>query len=218
MNNIVAKLAAIADLRDAAAAGDFVRLRTIINFHKLATAVVATAAANRAAAPQSAIFAALACAHAAIWLDKEESYPDKAWNRSVSPLGALTFWLAAFGAHSIVAWQVSMSETTICFGQLCLAVLIWSAGIFMHFASDWQKHRFKMENPGALCAVGLWRHFSAPNYLGEAQIYLGYVLLLTPDHAGLGAATMSWMLVGVMAPELARRKLHLSAKYGNDPG
>jgi protein-S-isoprenylcysteine O-methyltransferase Ste14 len=61
--------------------------------------------------------------------------------------------------------------------HLALCVSLWGFGVFLHFASDMQKHMWLKLRPGELLTEGLWARVRNPNYLGELLIYLAFALL-----------------------------------------
>lgn len=52
-------------------------------------------------------------------------------------------------------------------------VVLMVIGLGTEAGADWQKSRFKTQNPGHFCDVGLFRLVRFPNYLGEMVFWFG---------------------------------------------
>jgi protein-S-isoprenylcysteine O-methyltransferase Ste14 len=142
-----------------------------------------------------------------LWVLKSRSFGDKNWERPV-PLwmGAGTWlilslywispWLIVTGRnHPMQPWMIGV----------CIAM--YSLGVFLHFASDMQKHLIMKYRKGTLLTDGLWGLCRNPNYLGELLIYLGFTLL--PMH-WLPLAGLGLVVRGVWVPNMRRKDKSLS--------
>jgi steroid 5-alpha reductase family enzyme len=111
-------------------------------------------------------------------------------------------------------------------GGLALAsapvgVVLMATGLGLEACADWQKSRFKKQNPSRFCDVGLYSVVRFPNYFGEMVFWLGVWVSATPTYRTLPA----WVLgsLGFLFIELvmvgAGRRLELkqSKSYGSDP-
>ncbi len=99
--------------------------------------------------------------------------------------------------------------------------LIMLGGIVLESASDFQKSRFKKENPHRFCDTGLFSFVRCPNYLGEVLCWTGMFV------SGIGsfASALQWAaaLVGylgivyVMFGGARRLEIRQNKNYGADP-
>ncbi len=55
---------------------------------------------------------------------------------------------------------------------------VWCLGFFLEWIADFQKYRFKKNNPDGVCNIGLWKYSRHPNYLGEIILWYGISLLM----------------------------------------
>jgi steroid 5-alpha reductase family enzyme len=153
------------------------------------------------------IYLALHGTYGVLWILKSRYFGDKNWERPVSfGMGALTwillslYWISPWlivthRNHPIAPWMIGA----------CIAM--YSFGVFLHFASDMQKHMSLAYRRGTLITDGLWGLCRNPNYLGELLIYAGFTLL--PLHwiplVGLG-----FIVVSVWVPNMWRKDRSLS--------
>jgi protein-S-isoprenylcysteine O-methyltransferase Ste14 len=153
------------------------------------------------------IYLALHGTYGVLWILKSRYFGDKNWERPVSfSLGAGT-WLA-LSLYWISPWLiVSGRANAIPPWMIGACIALYSFGVFLHFASDMQKHMAMTLRRGTLITDGLWSLSRNPNYLGELCIYLGFSLL--PMHwaplCGLGL-----IVAGVWVPNMRRKDKSLS--------
>jgi steroid 5-alpha reductase family enzyme len=103
-----------------------------------------------------------------------------------------------------------------------LGVLLMVAGLSVEACADWQKSRFKKQNPSHFCDVGLYRVVRFPNYFGEMVFWFGVFISAMSAYQSLAA----WGLcsLGFVYLELlmlaASRSLELkqTGRYGADAG
>ena len=90
------------------------------------------------------------------------------------------------------------------------------ASACIQIVADRQIHRFRAENPGKFCNVGLWKKGRHPNYFGEIQFWWGiwimYASLEGFDLLVLAPVAMTAMFLGISVPLMERRQL------ANKPG
>jgi protein-S-isoprenylcysteine O-methyltransferase Ste14 len=153
------------------------------------------------------IYLALHGTYGVLWILKSRYFGDKNWERPVPfYLGAGTwvllslYWISPWlivthRNHPIAPWMVA----------LCIAM--YAFGVFLHFASDMQKHMSMAYRRGTLLTEGLWGLSRNPNYLGELLIYLGFTLL--PMH-WLPLSGLALVVVGVWIPNMRRKDKSLS--------
>ena len=111
-----------------------------------------------------------------LWVLKSRIFGDRNWERPLRPFrtvllttGLAGYWVApvVLCSHTEPAppWLVAAS------------VAAFGLGVFLHFASDMQKHMHLAHRPGVLLTDGLWARTRNPNYLGELLIYSAFCLL-----------------------------------------
>lgn len=65
-----------------------------------------------------------------------------------------------------------------------IAIAIWSTGMLIEIAADFQKRQFKNrhsdESGLPFISTGLWRYSRHPNYFGEIMLWVGVALLALP--------------------------------------
>jgi protein-S-isoprenylcysteine O-methyltransferase Ste14 len=153
------------------------------------------------------IYLALHGTYGVLWILKSRYFGDKNWERPVSfGLGAGT-WLA-LSLYWVSPWLiVSGRANPIPPWTIGLCIALYSFGVFLHFASDMQKHMAMTLRRGTLITDGLWSLSRNPNYLGELCIYLGFSLL--PLHWAPLCA-LGLIVGGVWVPNMRRKDKSLS--------
>lgn len=108
-------------------------------------------------------------------------YGDSFWWVSlykVFLLQALFQWTIALGVQygQVAATPAALTWTD------CLGLAIWTAGILIESAADWQLARFLADpaNRGKIMNRYLWKYSRHPNYFGESLIWWGlFVVVLS---------------------------------------
>lgn len=123
------------------------------------------------------IYLALHGTYGVLWVLKSRYFGDKNWERPVGIGVALYTW-GGLSLYWITPWLiVSHRNHPIAPWMVGLCIAMYSFGVFLHFASDMQKHMSLAYRRGTLLTDGLWSLSRNPNYLGELFIYLGFSLL-----------------------------------------
>jgi len=99
-----------------------------------------------------------------------------------------------------------------------LAFLLCLGAAILQYVSDKQAHRFRKQNPGKVCNVGLWKYSRHPNYLGEICMWWGiYFILLSvaPQEWGtiIGAVANTVLFVFISIPLMEKRQLANKPEY-----
>jgi protein-S-isoprenylcysteine O-methyltransferase Ste14 len=122
------------------------------------------------------VYLALHGVYGILWVWKSRVFPDKSWEQpadwrfaAVAWGGLSAYWAAPF----LLTWRGVEAPPW----YLALCVSLWGFGVFLHFASDMQKHMWLKLRPEELLTEGLWARVRNPNYLGELLIYLAFALL-----------------------------------------
>lgn len=183
--------------------------RYVVDTHKFLTPFVVLAlmaAYGRWDNPTAWLYLALHGTYGMIWLVKSQVFPDKRWEQPVGlPWAAGMFFTLAL--YWIAPWIIVALNVQAPTWYAAGCTALYSVGIFLHFASDMQKHTAMQLRPGLLITDGLWAWVRNPNYLGELLIYIGF-----------GALAMHWapfvvmlMVVGVIwVPNMLRKDRSLS--------
>jgi len=122
-----------------------------------------------------------------LWVLKSRIFPDRQWEKK------LTLWRAMFLSTGLSLYWAApvllLARDRKVPGPLGFAcVAMFGLGVFLHFASDMQKHVSLALRPGKLITEGLWKTMRNPNYLGELLIYLSFAAL-----------SMHWIPFAVLA-------------------
>ena len=153
------------------------------------------------------IYLALHGTYGVLWALKSRYFGDKNWERPVG-LGVALYTWGGLSLYWITPWLiVSHRNHPIAPWMVGLCIAMYSFGVFLHFASDMQKHMSIAYRRGTLLTDGLWSLSRNPNYLGELFIYLGFSLLAMHwiPLAALGA-----FVVTVWIPNMRRKDRSLS--------
>lgn len=109
---------------------------------------------------------------------------------------------STFGQANILTW-------------LGFVVCLSSATI--QLVADTQIHRFRKDNPGHPCDVGLWKHGRHPNYFGEIQMWWGVWLMYASLHGLdlllLAPVAMTALFLFISIPMMERRQLENKPGY-----
>jgi steroid 5-alpha reductase family enzyme len=134
------------------------------------------AATGRTASPSLWVYLAIHGIYGVLWVMKSRVFGDKNWERPCTPKrfvmlvgGLLAYWAAP------VLLATSGREAPP--ALLGFAVALFGFGVFLHFASDMQKHLWIELRRGHLLHTGLWSRTRNPNYLGELCIYTSFASL-----------------------------------------
>ena len=158
------------------------------------------------------IYLALHGSYGFLWVLKSGLFHDKQWEE---PCG-LGYGLVICGGltlYWIAPWLLMARHVHAPAWYLGMCVSLYVFGVFLHFASDMQKHMALILRPGELFTRGLWRHCRNPNYLGELLIYLGFGLLAMH---WLPLVVIALFLTMVWVPNMFRKDRSLS-RYTDFP-
>jgi steroid 5-alpha reductase family enzyme len=102
-----------------------------------------------------------------------------------------------------------------------VGILLMSAGLGLEACADWQKSRFKKQNPSIFCDVGLYRVVRFPNYFGEMVFWLGVWISAMSTYRTLAAwvfGSLGFLFIAfVMVGASRRLELKQSRSYSSDP-
>ena len=155
------------------------RERHVIDTFKGVTAlfVLATmAVTGRLTSLTCWIYLAIHGTYGVLWMLKSRIFGDKTWEKRCTPrrFVMLVGGLSAYWAAPVL---LALSYREAPPALLAIAVSLFGFGVFLHFASDMQKHMWLELKKGHLLQTGLWSRTRNPNYLGELCIYLSFAML-----------------------------------------
>lgn len=182
-----------------------------IDSHKCATlpAVLGMIALHGAwENPTAWVYLGLHGTYGVLWALKSRFFGDKQWEQPTTLGFGLQIW-AALTLYWSAPWIITADDVRAPPWLLGLAIVTWGLGVFLHFASDMQKHAHLRLAPGVLLQDGLWARCRNPNYLGELLIYFGFAVLALH---WLPLAWLGAMLLGVWLPNMRRKDASL-ARY-----
>ena len=153
--------------------------RHFIDTHKGVTALAILAMMgiyNQWDNPTAWIYLALHGTYGVLWVLKSRTFPDQAWERSCSVWYGLYIWagLSLYWAAPLIITSQSVQVPA---WYLAICISMYVLGIFLHFATDMQKHTALRLQPESLIIDGLLKKSMNMNYFGELLIYLGFGLL-----------------------------------------
>ncbi|MDP6934356.1 MAG: DUF1295 domain-containing protein [Myxococcota bacterium] len=155
--------------------------------------------------PTAWVYLALHGTYGILWVVKSRVFGDSQWEQSTTAGYALVIW-GGLSLYWIAPWILTAGDVHAPLWMLCLCTCMYTFGVFLHFASDMQKHTTLALRKG-LMTEGLWSRCRNPNYLGELLIYLGFGLL--PMH-WLPLAVLGLFVAAVWVPNMLRKDRSLS--------
>ena len=159
--------------------------------------------------PTAWVYLALHGSYGMLWVLKSNIFGDRSWEKPTSIGYGLLIWgsLSLYWSAPFIICSRGL-EMPLPWLAACISVTIF--GVFMHFASDMQKHTTLAIQPG-LINTGLWSRLRNPNYFGELLIYLGFVAI--PMH-WFPLTALAAMVAGYWVPNMIRKDKSLSRHPG----
>jgi steroid 5-alpha reductase family enzyme len=153
------------------------------------------------------IYLAIHGTYGALWCLKSHYFPDKQFEEQAKLSYGITIW-SGLTLYWIAPWILVSGRSyprPAWWAGMCVAM--YSFGVFLHFASDMQKHMSLAHRRGTLLTDGLWRNLRNPNYFGELLIYLAFALLAA--HWAPLAALAVW-IAAIWVPNMRKKDKSLS--------
>jgi protein-S-isoprenylcysteine O-methyltransferase Ste14 len=125
--------------------------------------------------PTAWVYLALHGTYGILWVLKSRTFGDRQWEQPASPGFALVL-VIGLALYWVAPWILTSRNVEAPSWYLGVCISLYAFGLFLHFASDMQKHTALKLRPG-LITDGLWSRTRNPNYFGELLIYLGFGLL-----------------------------------------
>jgi steroid 5-alpha reductase family enzyme len=132
------------------------------------------------------VYLALHGTYGVLWLLKERIFPDRQWQQAIGWPQAIVMFLL-LGMYWLAPFLLIASGAVPPLPLLAGAIAINLLGVFLHFASDAQKHFVLKLQPG-LIEDGFFARCRNTNYLGEVLIYLSFAMV-----------AMHWLPYAVLA-------------------
>ena len=100
-----------------------------------------------------------------------------------------------------------------------LGFAICIAAATIQLIADTQIHRFRSQNPGRFCDVGLWERGRHPNYFGEVAMWWGvwlmYASIFEIDALVAAPIAMSCLFLFISIPMMEKRQLENKPGYAD---
>ena len=155
--------------------------------------------------PTAWVYLALHGTYGILWVLKSRFFPDRQWAQPTGLGYGLVIW-GGLTLYWIAPWLLTWREVQAPPWYLAMCISLYAFGLFLHFASDMQKHTALKLRPG-LVTDGLWSLSRNPNYFGELLIYLGFGLLAMH---WLPLVVIALFLAVVWVPNMRRKDRSLS--------
>lgn len=121
------------------------------------------------------VYLALHGTYGFLWLLKDRIFPDKQWEQETSiPKGIVIFMLV--NLYWVAPFILISSGTVPPLPLVAAAISLNIFGVFLHFASDAQKH-YTLKYHKGLITEGFFARCRNTNYLGEVFIYGAFAML-----------------------------------------
>jgi protein-S-isoprenylcysteine O-methyltransferase Ste14 len=154
------------------------------------------------------VYLALHGTYGILWVLKSRIFPDRSWERRVGWGYGLANWVF-LTLYWVAPWLLTSRGVVAPPWYMGACISLFTFGVFLHFATDMQKHTALKLEPGTLITDGMFNRSRNMNYLGELLIYLGFGLL-----------AMHWAplliiglaMAGVWFPNMLRKEKSL-ARY-----
>ena len=182
-----------------------------IDSHKGATpifVIVLMAVFRRWDNPTAWIYLALHGTYGILWVAKSRIFPDRQWEAPAGLWRGLYIW-GGLSLYWIAPFIIMYLDVRAPAWLLGLSVSTYSFGVFLHFASDMQKHVALALNPRHLITDRLFSRSRNANYLGEFLIYAGFGSLAMSI---IPYIVLALVMVVVWIPNMVRKDRSL-ARY-----
>jgi len=189
------------------------QLRHVINLHKGLTALVVGGLmlAYGNGSVGAWVYLALHGTYGMLWLLKERIFPDRQWQQAIGWPQAIVMFVL-LGLYWLAPYLLIASAAVPPLPLLAGAIAINLLGVFLHFASDAQKHFVLQVRPG-LIEDGFFARCRNTNYLGEVLIYLSFAMLAMH---WLPYAVLAAFGLAVFLPNMRKKDQSLSRYPGFD--
>jgi steroid 5-alpha reductase family enzyme len=164
------------------------------------------------------LYLALHGSYGVMWLFKDQLFPDKQWEKTISlPYAIFVFvvlslyWIAPFIiiSQNKIAPPYLVGISTSC----CML------GVMLHFGSDAQKY-FILKHKAGLITDGFFSRSRNINYLGELMIYGGFAMLSVSwwGYLGIGSFFLAAFIPNMLKKDKSLSRYPEFATYKNKSG
>ncbi|MEM1413177.1 MAG: DUF1295 domain-containing protein [Pseudomonadota bacterium] len=193
------------------------KLAWVVNFQKAGTFVflglLMAVYGNTTSAAW--IYLALHGSYGVVWIIKDLTFPDPAWQTRVTLLGGFLAFAFVLGLYWVFGWILIASGEVPAYPlpdnvwyALCISLCI--IGCTIMIAADAQKY-FTLRVQRGLITDGMFRHVRHPNYLGEMMIYGSFALMVWHWFPFL---VLAWVWLGVFAVNMIMKEARMSRHPG----
>jgi protein-S-isoprenylcysteine O-methyltransferase Ste14 len=140
-----------------------------------------------------------------LWLLKDRIFPDKQWEQEM-PISQGIFIFILLCLYWVAPFILISSGTVPPLPLVAAAISLNILGVFLHFASDAQKHFTLKYRPG-LITEGLFARSRNTNYLGEILIYGSFAML---TQHWLPFLILFGFVAGIFVPNMRKKDESLS--------
>lgn len=165
--------------------------------------------------PAAWVYLALHGSYGLVWLVKDLTFPDPAWQKYVSPVGAMVAFCSVLAWYWVFGWLlISAPEMPryplpdAAWFAMCICLCVLGCAIMM--AADAQKY-YVLRLKSGLISDGMFKRVRHPNYLGEIMIYASFALMV--GH-WLPWVVLAWVWLGVFAVNMSIKEASLSRYPG----
>lgn len=142
----------------------------------------------------SFVYLALHGGYGLVWLIKDLSFPDAAWQNKVTIAGGLMAFFAVLFWYWVMAWLLVSApylpdyplDQPIWFA---LCIILCLLGCVIMVVADAQKY-YTLRIKKGLIADGIHRYIRHPNYLGEMMVYGAFAMMVWHF--------IAWVIVGLV--------------------
>jgi protein-S-isoprenylcysteine O-methyltransferase Ste14 len=153
------------------------------------------------------VYLAIHGTYGALWVLKSHYFGDKQWEQQASLGYGLFIWFG-LSLYWIAPWLiVSGHATEPPAWYIGVCIIVYSFGVFFHFASDMQKHMSLAHRRGTLLTDGLWGNLRNPNYFGELLINVSFSLLA---HHWIPFVVLGAFIAAIWVPNMRKKDKSLS--------
>eukprot|EP00752_Nemacystus_decipiens_P008662 g7734.t1 len=180
-----------------------------INAHKLLCAPVTAALMwyYSCYTPAAWTYLALHGGYGLLWIAKDMTFPDKNFTLPTSFGMVAVIFVGLAVQYFSIPWALVYHAKKTPEWLPCLAIAVYTTGMFLMNGSDCQKYYTLKYNPGKLITTGFFKYVRSPNYLGEFLIYGAYSMLTYTPWGWIGTA--NFVLLGCV-PNIAKKDKSMS--------
>ena len=128
------------------------------------------------------IYLAMHGGYGLVWLIKDLTFPDPAWQRRATILGGLNVFFGVLIWYWSFGWLLISGTSRPVYplpdhAWFCLCITLCLVGSAVMIAADAQKF-YTLRLRQGLITDGMYRHIRHPNYLGEMMIYGAFAMMV----------------------------------------